>query len=106
MLYGILIVLLMGLIPYWLLTLWEKSMSNDLEVIAEGVLDRAESDARSFSMAPITKRVAIETTKVYFADGTRVLIGGRPDLPPKGTRIRVSKNKLASYRVELIENRR
>jgi len=95
-----LLVLAVSVLPYKLLELWEKKSLKSWKIIAEGVYDHSVYDIRSFSMAPITKRVIIETTKIYFKDGTFTIVGGKHPSLPEGTQIKVSKNKMAQYKIE------
>jgi|SRR3989344_1392725 len=97
-----LFLLFLFLVPYGLLAWSEKNSRNNWKVAAEGVFNYATSEVKSFSMAPIVKRVTLQLTRIHFEDGKSIAVVGHPDFPPKGSKIRVLKNKSAECRVEII----
>lgn len=90
------------------LIVWERNASRTWTVVTEGEFDRFEKrqhrySTRSGAMVHTTTHHVITVTDVYLADGTRVVCwGGLDPSWPKGTRIRVLRNGLGSYKVEPI----
>ena len=90
----------------WLLLRWERKQANTWTTVADGEFDRAEYgyytySSRSGAMVHTTSYHRMDVTTVYFQDGRSYAMNGRKDMPhPRGTKIRISRNRLGGHRLE------
>ncbi len=92
--------------PYLLLIWYEYKQKNSWKVVAEGVYEKIVTK----SAVVRAQRIAnfgigmITVSTVFFQDGrTCVTMGIAKDLPEPGTNIRISKNGMAQFRLEVIQ---
>lgn len=86
----------------------ERKLAAIWEVVAEGEFDRVEYGyheytRRTGAMVHTTHHYREWLTTVHFCDGRSIVAHGRHSLPyPKGTCLRVWRNKIDDYKIEVI----
>ncbi len=90
----------------WLLVRHERKLAGIWDVVAEGEYDRVEYgyfdySTRSGAMVHTTHYHRMTVTAVYFTDGRTCVCRGRHDMRhPRGTRLRISRNRVGDNRIE------
>ena len=98
----------MVLFVAYLLWCWEEKARVTWKVVAEGeydysVFNHANYSSKSGVLVRKMRTLKIPMTRIYFTDGTTILITDYHPMLPSGTHIKILKNGLDQYKIEIVK---